>query len=127
MCWSRSGQPRGLPGLKECDSCSLSPQEEKVLLSSPSLPPSTFPAQPLSDPSLVVLTWQRTLIQNSPLARALTWFMGDIQEASGKGGKGRTGSSVLQQPESAGSASLLHPSRTPQLRKEQFLLVASGT
>lgn len=47
MCWTRSGQPRGLPGLKECDSCSLSPQEGKVLLSPPVLPPSTFPAPAL--------------------------------------------------------------------------------
>lgn len=49
--------------------------------------------------------------------------MGDVQEAAGKGGKGRTGSSVLQQHK---SALLLQPSRTPQLRKEQFLLVAFG-
>lgn len=128
MCWSRSGQPHGLPALKECDSCSLSPQEEKVLLSSFSLPSSPVPAPALVRSfSCGFNLAENSFLQSSPLARAQTWFMGDVQEAAGKGGKGRTGSSVLQQHKSAGSALLLRPSRTPQLRKEQFLLVDSGT
>lgn len=98
MCSSRSGQPRGLPGLRNRESYSSSPQEEKVLFSSPSPPLSSPPSLPqhLSDPSLVVLTWQRTIS-----FLVLCWLVhwpGSWEKSrrlQGREGRGGPGSSVF--------------------------------
>lgn len=115
MCCSRSGQPCGLPGRRKRESCSFSPQEDEVLFSSPSPPLSSPPSvlQHLSDPSRVVLAWQRTVS-----FLALHWLVrwpGSWEKSrrlQGREGRGEPGSSVFQQHKSPRSALLLHPGRT---------------
>lgn len=115
MCYSGSGQPGGLPGLRKSESYSLSPQEEKVLFSSPS-PPLSSPhslLQHLSHPSCGVLTWQRTV--SFLVFHWLVCWPGSWEKPrrlQGREGRRGPGSSVFQQHESARSALLLHRSRT---------------
>lgn len=117
MCWSRSGQPHGQPGIKECDSCSLSPREEKVLLSSLPFLPAPSLLQPLSDPSLVVLTWQRTLYFFGVLHWLLCWPGSWVtsQRQQGRQGRGALGAQICW----------ISFAPTAQLGKEQFLFLGS--